>query len=630
MTATLLSPNSLSVFLSSLPKHFTQAKRTKISSYENLEDSLNAKHIDIGNLIGDTLASELFHRWDNHQDLKKIQDYLSKTRIQTRVPETILQNLVDCYGAQALSLLQNTPYMLLDFMDWADVDAIAFLIFQETQKSEQHRQTQRLEAALKTSLHIRLEDGHTWSSLETLSDLTRKFLQPTSAHLKITENIQEALTSLQDQNQIVFHKDGYQTGGCWQMEQDILDITQTLSHQSLIDQKILPNLIHQTNTYFETQTGYALGDTQKESLSLLQNKFGMISGYAGTGKTTALRALCHALTTTGHTIHVLALSARAAKRAGDAADQLGQTIAGFLVKLSLGKIHLDEKTVIIIDEASMLDLTSLWKIARRLNGAGLFLIGDPAQLPPIGFGQTLHALIENSNLPSVHLKHIYRQTEATGIPSVANIIRQGQVPDIPFWTPDSTGVSFLPSDPTNLLDNIRRIGSALKAKGVAPDDIQILSPIKSSPTGTKHINAILHKMKHDHIQSKKLPGRQDIAIGDPVVWTKNDWNNNLLNGTLGRVIDIQGSKTIVDFEGVHHQLSIKQTYNLELAYALSVHKSQGSQWHSIIIPIFPSRILTKNLLYTAITRSSNNFIFVGNHIKTKNLTNQHSQTGYTQ
>jgi exodeoxyribonuclease V alpha subunit len=411
------------------------------------------------------------------------------------------------------------------------------------------------------------------------------------------------------------------------LEQDILDITQTFSHQSLIDVNDLPNLVQQTNTYFETQTGHALGDTQKEALSLLQNKFGMISGYAGTGKTTALKALCHVLASTGHTTHLLALSARAAKHAGDAADQLGQTISGFLLKLSVGKIHLDEKTVIVIDEASMLDLTSLWKIARRLNGAGLFLIGDPAQIPPIGFGLTLHALIENSSLPSVHLTQIYRQTEATGIPTIANFIRKGRVPNIPFWTPESTGVSFLPSNPTELLDNIRRIGSALKAQCIAPDDIQILSPIKSGPTGTHHINAILHEMRHNHIQSKKLPGIQDIAIGDPVVWTKNDWDNNLLNGTLGRVIDIQGSKTIVNFEGVHHQLSIKQTYNLELAYALSVHKSQGSQWHSIIIPVFPSRILTKNLLYTAITRSSNNVIFVGNNIKTQNLTNQHSETG---
>jgi exodeoxyribonuclease V alpha subunit len=316
------------------------------------------------------------------------------------------------------------------------------------------------------------------------------------------------------------------------------------------------------------------------------------------------------------------------KRAGDAAGIEGKTIAGFLKQLSLGAIRLDQACTLIIDEASMLDLPSLWKIVRKLNGAGLVLVGDPGQLPPIGFGLTLHALLKDPDLPATHLDTIYRQDDATGIPHIANLVRQGNAPTLPQWAPGMAGVSHYPCRPEGVIQVLKTIGRDLRDQGIDPDDIQILSPIKAGPAGVHHINQTFHTQKQSHTNAAALPGRPDIATGDPVVWTKNNPKKHLWNGSLGRILDVKDQHISAIMDGETFELSNADTQHLELAYALSVHRAQGSQWHTILLPIFPSKVMSRALLYTALTRATQNVILIGTPLAELPKNNTLPQTGY--
>jgi exodeoxyribonuclease V alpha subunit len=615
-------------------------------------------HLALGAIVGDAKAFELLSLWTRHQTREQVRGQVNDKGLSPWLSDGIIDAMVTCYGEESLSIIERSPYRMLGLLDWSKVDGMARHL------GVPRNDRARLQAAFEAALHLRLDDGgHTWSDTTTLLALVVKLLGTagdttdtiqTSTTTIITSKQRDAqnpstqsqdlqwaddhLHALATAGHIVHHKGGWQTGGCWQMEQDILNATKAKARERLIPapsaeqrEASITAAIEAADTHSQEGLGHPLGSSQKDAVGMaLTHRFGMVAGYAGSGKTTALRAIAHALRAQGQTLHVLALSARAAKRAGDAAGidgQSGQTIAGFLKRLSLGALSLDEGCTVVIDEASMLDLTSLWRIVRKLNGAGLLLVGDPGQLPPIGFGLTLHALLEQPDLPSVHLDTVYRQDTSTGIPQVANLVRTGDVPDLPQWVLGATGVSFYPCRPDEVVDVLKTIGRDLQHQGIAPDDIQILSPIKQGPAGVLHINQTLHTQKQRHTNAPLLPGRSDIAVGDPVVWTKNNQERGLWNGSLGRILETDDRHTLASFDGVTYDLLHRDTQDLDLAYALSVHRAQGSQWHTVLLPVFPSRIMSRALLYTAITRATHNVVLIGQRPERHLDNNPIPQTG---
>lgn len=647
------SQSEAKAFLESLPKgiltgRLSKRQRETVAAHLDAlaQDTCSASlehRIAIGAIVGDTKASELLFLWQTHQTRERVKKRVKDRGLTSWLHDGLVDALTACYGEESLTIVERHPYRLLGLMDWVAVDGMARHL-----GVPQH-DTERIQAAFEAALHARLDDGgHTWSDTATLLGLAIKLLHlPEQVDAQATlscknrnhqeqtqtpqtpptqswtaEWAEQHLHTLATAGHIVQHKGGWQTGGCWQMEQDILTTARAKARECLIPAPTdeqrdasIEAAVRAADAHSQEGLDHPLGSSQKDAVRMaLTHRFGMVAGYAGSGKTTALRAIVHALRAYGQTIHVLALSARAAKRAGDAAGiegQGGQTIAGFLKRLSLGALSLDEGCTIVIDEASMLDLTSLWRIVRKLNGAGLLLVGDPGQLPPIGVGLTLHALLKQPDLPATHLDMVYRQDAATGIPKVANLVRTGDTPGLPQWVPGAMGVSFYSCCPDEMVDVLKTIGRDLKRQGIAPDDIQILSPIKQGPAGVLHINGTLHTQKRRHTNAPLLPGRSDIAVGDPVVWTKNNQELGLWNGSLGRILGTDGRYTRASFDGVTYDLLPREIQDINLAYALSVHRAQGSQWHTVLVPVFPSRIMSRALLYTAITRATQNVVLIG-------------------
>ena len=363
---------------------------------------------------------------------------------------------------------------------------------------------------------------------------------------------------------------------------------------------------------FERAQPYPLTNRQREAIkTALTSRIMVLAGYAGSGKTTSLRGICEIATLLGRQLHLLALSGRAAQRMAETTGRPARTIAGFLQSVAKAKAALEPGALVIIDEASMVDLPILWRIIKALGTANLVLVGDPAQLPPIGFGLTFHVLCGTERVPSVVLDRVMRQKAETGIPAIAEAIRFGREPDLAPFEGTAPGVSFVECTPEEAIDVISDIGRQLRAGGAALGNTQIIAPVRSGPAGIDAMNRAFHRVRQQATGGDFFPGRTDIAGGDPIIWTRNDWDRELMNGSMGRlhsVIDGIGHATL---DGQPHELTEADAEMIELAYAISVHKAQGSQWPRVIVPVFPSRLLDRTLLYTAITRATEQVVLVG-------------------
>jgi exodeoxyribonuclease V alpha subunit len=290
----------------------------------------------------------------------------------------------------------------------------------------------------------------------------------------------------------------------------------------------------------------------------------------------------------------------------EATGRPATTIAAFLRGVEDGTIAPTAGSLLVIDEASMLDLPTIYRIMRRTpEGCRILLVGDPGQLPPIGFGLVMHALVERPEIPRVELVRVHRQTENTGIPVVARAVRAGEVPR---WLGDvregSHGVALLDTDQVtsdDVVDVVERLG------GFA-GDLRILCPVKAGPVGTEALNRRFHDIVA--VGRRRHPTRH-MAEGEPVMFLRNDYRRDLRNGSLGEVAGINGEVVVVDFDGVRHELSGRALDDPTLAYAITVHKAQGSSFRRVVFPFTRSRLLDRSLVYTAITRAVDLAVLVG-------------------
>lgn len=236
----------------------------------------------------------------------------------------------------------------------------------------------------------------------------------------------------------------------------------------------------------------------------------------------------------------------------------------------------------------------------------VLLVGDPGQLPPIGFGLVLHALIERPEIPSVALVRVHRQSEATGIPSVAKAARACAMPEFLDRAQSGTqGVALIGKDEVtadDLVDVVAELGGF-------SDDVRILCAVKAGPAGMEALNARFHEIFA--VGKRRHPTRR-FAEGEPVMFLKNDYRRNLRNGSLGRIAAIDGDRLVVDFDGDEQEMAGYTLEDLTLAYAITVHKAQGSAFRRVIMPVQTTRLLDRSLVYTAITRAVDLAVLIGN------------------
>jgi exodeoxyribonuclease V alpha subunit len=364
----------------------------------------------------------------------------------------------------------------------------------------------------------------------------------------------------------------------------------------------------------------------------------VITGQAGSGKTTTLRAIIQCLEKNNRSYSLCSPTGKAAKRITEVTERPAKTIHRLLEYDPSGNFRRNEENplesqFIIVDESSMIDIFLAVSLLKAIpqNGS-LILIGDPNQLPPVGAGNFFRDLIHSGICPIARLSTIMRQKEQSNVIKIAGDINSGIVPTIPN---EKDAYFFQMEDAEKIASKIVELAT----KGVTDKfnipfkDIQVITPIKNGIIGTHNLN----KLIQEEIQNKEKPSLRGFILDDKVMQIANNYKKGVFNGDIGYItsIDKEEQQLIVSFEGKEEavQYEVNELDELVLAYATTVHKYQGSETKCVIIPIHTKHfvMLKRNLLYTAVTRTRDLLIILGTKkalaIGTKNINEQKRYTG---
>lgn len=559
--------------------------------YELLD---NGAIIELAELVGDDLARVLIDGWATEKALGPVLRWLDHHGF----PIWLARKLIAIWGAAAEEKLNENPYRILAFASWQATDraGVALGIAPDDER--------RLIAAVEECCYQRLSRGHTRVGHAELLELVRRLLGCDAARAAA------AVKAAVADRAIVETEGGWQPFGPWAMERFVADATIAMltgcsaSEQPALVRPVTSAEFAAAIRTFEGREGYRLNREQREAvLMALTSPLSVICGGAGVGKTTTLKAIHEALERVGGTAYQMALSGRAAMRMHEATGRPAKTIAGFLQGVRDGKLDLGLDPLLIIDEASMIDLPTIYRIHRCLQpGCRLLLVGDPGQLPPIGFGTAFHVLAACEDVPRVELVEVHRQAAATGIPAAAAAVRRGEMPALGAFAGHRPGVTFVDAEPKDIAGHLVEIVGDLGGFG----EVQIVGATKRGPAGIHAVNRTFHE-----ILTPGRPSYYGYCPGEPVIWLVNDWDAGILNGSLGVVQASGDDELTIDFDGELKSIAQSRIEDLALAYAITTHKAQGSQFRRVVVPVVPSRLLDRTLLYTAMTRAQEQIVFVG-------------------
>jgi exodeoxyribonuclease V alpha subunit len=543
------------------------------------------------------------------------QRRLSNVRLilQTHGASLSLANrIVEKYDDRAAFMLERHPYRLA-----IEVRGIGFRtadrLAQSLGLSRDH--PERVQAGVLHVLGTLADAGHVLAGRSALAGECERLLEVDVGHAEA------AVDALWAAGRLVVHGDVvYLT----HLEQAEREVAQHLRRLSLAPGRDLIGW-ERAIAAFEKSAGYALSPEQKGSVErVARDKVLVITGGPGVGKTTIVRAILHVFQSARLQVKLAAPTGRAAKRLSESTRQGAVTLHRLLEydphlhAFSRNPRNPLDAKAIVVDEASMVDI----ELARSLLGAlpddgRLVLVGDVDQLPSVGPGAFLHDVIESRVLPTVRLNRIFRQSEASSIVKNAHAILSGDEPTSD--APEAERPEFFVIQKRDAEDAAETIKKLVVERipqrfGLDPRrDIQVLTPMHRGAAGTVALNQLLQRALNPHHEG--IEHKQEILLlGDKVMQVKNDYEKEVFNGDLGRVaaLDIEGAAATVDFDGRQVRYVGRELDALRLAYATSIHKSQGSEYPAVVIPLSTSHfpMLSRNLLYTAVTRAKRLCILV--------------------
>ena len=361
------------------------------------------------------------------------------------------------------------------------------------------------------------------------------------------------------------------------------------------------------------QDARGLSGEQAEVLRLLEkNRLVVLTGGPGTGKSTTTRQVADLAEKLGFEVALCAPTGKAARRLGEVTGRNASTIHRLLgygpEGFRFGQLEPLLYDLVIVDEVSMCGDALLLALLGALGpGSRVLLVGDADQLPPVDAGLPLLALTEAA--PTVRLSRVYRQAAESPIVTAAHALLAGRAPQFgALGSDDAAALQLVEVDG----DVAARRVSLLARELGGPGKVQVLSPMRKGPLGVEALNLALQGQFNPGSGGTRV-GEFDLRAGDYVVQTKNDYQNEVFNGTQGIVLAEGGGKVQVDFEGNIVELSGSELWNLQLGYALTVHRAQGSEWRAVIGVLHEAHanMLSRNLAYTALTRASERFVAVG-------------------
>lgn len=634
-TAVLLRPSGehIVAFMADSPafEGIGQVKARKL--WEAFGEDLYA-HLDTGNIaelatiLTPDSAAQVAAAWAEHGDSRTLQ-WLQAQGFDLALGRKVLQ----FFGAETVQKLEEDPYRLLSFCaTWRQTDSLA-----RTHFGVAVEDPRRLQGAIEEACYRVFTAGHTSVISSKLMDVLQGVLGAQTKALRWRSLIATALSQGLSNGSFVVGHHGVQPLGAMVMEREVAQAVAdrlTATVPALLPTDDVDELL----LAYEKAEGIELNPQQWEAVHLAAARpFVLITGGAGVGKTTVLKALYDVYDRAGIAVTQLALAGRAAKRMQEATGRPASTIANFLRSWKEGSFS--ERCVVIIDEASMVDIITMSRLCELLGPAPrLVLVGDPAQLMPVGPGLVLHALAQVPQVPVAQLVVVKRYGGA--IAAAAAAIREGCWPELP--ADPNSAIGFIPCSTYPLgsaEDSIPE--TVLHLYRQDPENTQILCARRNGLDGTKKLNALCQSALTAEAKAVRVWDEQHgtyahvgLHLGDPVLCTRNLWNRGLQNGSLGVVVQVEeepcsltneDGETIgsvlawVDWDdGVRRPIVEDMLDDLELSYAITVHKAQGSQWPRVIVPLTGHRLLDRTLIYTAVTRAQRQVLLVGDETAAKN------------
>ncbi|QRM28778.1 ATP-dependent RecD-like DNA helicase [Microvirga sp. VF16] len=591
----------------------TLAQRLITSFGSRILDVIEKKPHELTRVHGISMARALSigEAWAEHRALKDIATFLNAHGIGG----FLLTRIYRAYGVGAIDIISANPYRLaLDIpgFEFTLADQVAMqLVIAPTADI-------RLQAGLTNVLSEAVKEGHSGLPAEALLQQASVLLEVPKAQLAPVLDAQCAAGQLVadelDRHRCIFLKSLY--GAELFIAQRLKEIAQGFHPWRGLDPA-------QVVAEAEAATGVFYSVSQREALiASCQAKVLVVTGGPGVGKTTLIRSLTHLCTKHELQVALCAPTGRAAKRLAESTGFPAKTVHR-LLEASEGGFRRNAKApldcnLLVVDEASMLDIRLMAAVLRALpDEACLLLVGDVDQLPSIGPGQILSDIIASDAVPIVHLKEVFRQERESRIITVAHAINRGLVPDLSHQ-PDSD-LYFVEADTP--ADAMAKMTILMRDRiprkfGLDPvRDVQVLCPMNRGRLGTHMLNGELQQIFNP-------PGPESLhragwiyGPGDKVMQVRNDYDRDVYNGEVGivREVNRDHGELTVAFDDRLVVYTLKELDELALAYAVTIHKAQGSEYPAVIIPVAlqQASMLRRKLLYTGVTRASRLVVLVG-------------------
>lgn len=604
--------------------------------------------------ISERMAREIAIQVEEKKDMRKAMIYLQKYGISLSLAAKIYEH----YGQSVYRVLEENPYQLADHVagvGFKTADEIAARIGIHSDSDF------RIRSGIFYVLLQSVQEGHVYLPQDVL-------LQKTRALLEVPlESIETYLMDLAIEKKVVIREETDEKH-IYASQYYYLELnTAKMLHDLNLKCNIADDVIEKRLNQIEESTELQLDSMQRDAVkTAVRNGITILTGGPGTGKTTTIHAMIAYFESENMSIELAAPTGRAAKRMTEATGYEARTIHRLLelaylpdtddTRMQFGRNEENplDVDVIIIDEMSMVDLQLMHTLLKAVvPGTRLIFVGDKDQLPSVGAGSILEDMIVSECFPVITLTKIFRQAEQSDIVVNAHKINRGEAVRLDNKSKD---FFFLKRDDANVI--LRVVLALIQEKlpkyvGAEPFDIQVLTPMRKGILGVEHLNTILQQYMNppDSKKTEKEFGDRIFRTGDKVMQIKNNYQLEweiatkyglvvdkgigVFNGDIGKIVEINTytETLIVEFEE-HKRVEypFASLDELELAYAVTVHKSQGSEYPAVVIPLLsgPRQLFHRNLIYTAVTRAKKCVTLVGSdETFAEMIRNANSQKRYT-